>query len=225
MSSNPISYMFADCVSKSPIIYINVDDTTNNVSVGTNSLDSIRNNYNNCINIGNNVKCSGDSQINIGTTNDYTYTSGATHTISDERDKTDIRDTQLGLDFINKLRPVDFRWNYRDDYEIYDNEYEIINNMKMKKIISKPNDLSKKRNRYHHGFIAQDVKKILDTYNIDFGGFQDHTLKGGKDKMTLGYQEFISPIVKAIQELSQKNIDLQNNIIDLQNKINILENK
>jgi len=215
--------MVADAFTRSPIIYINLDNNTNNVAVGLNSLDSIRNNYKNCINIGNNVRCSGDSQINLGTTNDYAYTSGATHTLSDERDKTDIKDTNLGLDFINKLRPVDFRWNYRDDYEVFSDEFESIDLVNVKKMISNPNDLSKKRSRYHHGFIAQDVKKILDTYNIDFGGFQDHSIKGGKEKMTIGYQEFIGPIVKSIQELTQKNNDLQNHINDLENRIKLLE--
>ncbi len=225
MSEIPLSYMFSDCITKSPIIYINIDNKTNNVAIGVNSLDSIRNNYTDCVNIGNNVKCSGNSQINLGTTNDYAYTSGATHILSDERDKTDIKDTELGLDFINKLRPVDFRWNYRDDYETFSNELETIDLINVKKIIKQNNDLSKKRSRYHHGFIAQDVKKILDTYNIDFGGFQDHSIKGGKDKMTIGYQEFIAPIVKAIQDLSQKNNDLQNNINYLQNKINDLQDR
>ena len=222
MTTEIKSYTFSDCITKSPIIYINIDDTTNNIAFGSNSLDSIRNNYTNCINIGNNVRCSGNSQINIGTTNDYIYTSGAPQALSDERDKTDIRNSQLGLDFINKLRPVDFRWNYRNDYEIFNNDYELVNNVPVKKIIVQNNDLSKKRTRYHHGFIAQDVKNILDTYNIDFGGFQNHSVNGGKDKMTLGYQEFIGPIVKAIQELTQKNTELQNKITELETKINNL---
>jgi len=222
MTKLPQSYMLADCITNSPIIYINLDDTTKNVSLGFNSLDSIRNNYTNCINIGNNVKCSGNSQINIGTTNDYLYTSGVTQVLSDERDKTDIRNTQLGLDFINKLRPVDFRWNYRDDYDIFNDEYDIIDGIRIKRITTNQNDLTKKRTRYHHGLIAQEVKNILDTYNLDFGGFQNHNLNGGKEKMTLGYQEFISPMIKAIQELSQKNTELQNKIVELETRLNNL---
>lgn len=50
------------------------------------------------------------------------------------------------------------------------------------------------RSRYHHGFIAQDLA------DKSFGGFQDHSLKGGQEVMSLGYDEFIAPIVKAIQE-------------------------
>jgi hypothetical protein len=35
---------------------------------------------------------------------------------------------------------------------------------------------------------------------IDFGGFQDHSVKGGDDVLTLGYIELIAPLIKAVQE-------------------------
>ena len=34
--------------------------------------------------------------------------------LSDERDKTAIKDIPYGLDFINAMRPVEFTWNRRD---------------------------------------------------------------------------------------------------------------
>jgi len=77
---------------------------------------------------------------------------------------------------------------------------------------------SKKRVRYHHGFIAQEIQELINETNIDFGGFQDHTKSGGEDKLTIGYSEFIAPMVKAIQEL-------HNIIKQLQTRIEILENK
>jgi hypothetical protein len=63
-------------------------------------------------------------------------------------------------------------------------------------------DGSKKRSRFHHGLIAQEVKAILDAKGIDFGGFQDHSVKGGDDVLSIGYEELIAPLIKAIQELS-----------------------
>jgi hypothetical protein len=57
-------------------------------------------------------------------------------------------------------------------------------------------DGSKKRSRYHHGFIAQQVR---DT-GIQFGGYQDHSINGGDNVMSIGYDEFIAPIVKTLQE-------------------------
>ena len=58
------------------------------------------------------------------------------------------------------------------------------------------------RTRFHHGLIAQDVQALLADQGIDFGGFQDHAVNGGQDVLSLGYDEFIAPIIKAIQELA-----------------------
>jgi hypothetical protein len=55
----------------------------------------------------------GDSQVQLGNASTTTYVYGTVQNRSDARDKADIRDTQLGLDFIEALRPVDFRWDYR----------------------------------------------------------------------------------------------------------------
>jgi len=38
--------------------------------------------------------------------------------------------------------------------------------------------------------------------------------------MTIGYNEFIGPMIKAIQELSKKNQELENKIVILEGKIN-----
>jgi hypothetical protein len=40
--------------------------------------------------------------------------------------------------------------------------------------------------------------------NIDFGGYQDHSYKGGSDRLTIGYEELIAPMIKAIQQLSER---------------------
>jgi hypothetical protein len=57
------------------------------------------------------------------------------------------------------------------------------------------------RTRYHHGLIAQEVKQTMDAMGVDFGGYQDHTIKGGDAVLSLGYEELIAPLIKAIQEL------------------------
>nr|WP_285864323.1 tail fiber domain-containing protein [Lederbergia lenta] len=112
------------------------------------------------------------------------------------RDKVDIRDTVLGLDFIKKLRPVDFKWDYRDDYIEVDPDDGTVTKL--------PKDGSKKGSRYHHGLIAQEVKALIDATGTDFGGFQDHQVNGGEDLYTIGYEELIGPLVKAVQELSKR---------------------
>lgn len=61
----------------------------------------------------------------------------------------------------------------------------------------------------HHGLIAQEVKAVLDAKDIDFGGFQDHKVKGGDDVLSIGYEELIAPLIKAIQELSAEVASLK----------------
>ena len=61
-------------------------------------------------------------------------------------------------------------------------------------------DGSKTRSRYHHGLIAQELREVLAARGIDFGGFQDHTVNGGEDVLSIGYDELIAPLIKAVQE-------------------------
>ena len=50
----------------------------------------------------------------------------------------------------------------------------------------------------------------MDELNIDFGGYQDHKVNNGADRLTIGYDELISPMIKAIQELSARVKQLEN---------------
>lgn len=65
-------------------------------------------------------------------------------------------------------------------------------------------DGSKKGKRFHNGFIAQEVKQVMDEMGFDFAGFQDHSVNGGCDVYTLGYEQFIAPIVSTIQTMMKK---------------------
>lgn len=69
-------------------------------------------------------------------------------------------------------------------------------------------DGSKKRTRVHNGFIAQDVKQAMDELGVDFAGYQDASVQGCSDGDVRGlvYEQFIAPMVKAIQE-QQEIID------------------
>ena len=159
--------------------------------------------YSNCSVLGANIRngvISSNNQVQLGDSATTTYAYGAVQNRSDIRDKTDIRDTILGLDFIEKLRPVDFRWDYRELYkdEVIDPETQQLTTIEV------PKDGSRKRNRYHHGLIAQEVKQAIDEIGVDFGGYQDHKVSGGYDRLTIGYEELIGPLVKAIQQLSAR---------------------
>jgi len=175
--------------------------------------------------LGYNAQITGSNQVQLGNSSTTVYAYGAVQNRSDIRDKTDIRDTILGLDFVTKLHPVDFRWDYREDYiESVVTEEEVINEDGTKSVIKKtekivtPKDGSKKRKRYHHGFIAQEVKQTIDDLGVDFGGYQNHSLNGGKDVLSIGYSELVAPMIKAIQEQNEIIKKLEARIVVLESK-------
>lgn len=146
--------------------------------------------------LGQGSSVSGDQQIQLGNQAVTVYAQQAIQTRSDSRDKTDIRDTMIGLDFINRLRPVDFRWDSREDYYVYDDDGNLVD---------RPTpDGTHARARFHHGLIAQEVKQAMDEAGVEFGGYQDHKVNGGCDVLSIGYDELIGPLVKAVQELSAR---------------------
>lgn len=188
----------------------------NNISfctaVGCNSLTSALSSLTNSTAIGYSSTVSGDNQVQLGNSSTTTYVYGTVQNRSDLRDKTDVRDTTLGLDFVMSLRPVDYKWDMRDFYrpeaptppadpkdEQAQAEYQAALAVWRESALlaNIQRDGSKKRNRYHHGFIAQEVMAL----NSGFGGIQDHKIAGGEDVLSLGYDEMIAPLVKAIQEL------------------------
>jgi hypothetical protein len=169
----------------------------NNTAIGNGALGSGPTTVSNATAIGNGAVVTNSNQVQLGNSATTTYVFGSVASRSDARDKADIRDTVLGLDFVQALRPVDFRWDYREDYRA-------------------PTDLpagetwepaapgSKIRTRYHHGFLAQEIEALIEATGVDFGGFQDHARNGGADVKTLGYSELIAPMVRAIQELAAR---------------------
>jgi hypothetical protein len=96
------------------------------------------------------------------------------------------------------------------EYEKVMSEYQVIKDawLEDNKLSNIVTDGSKKRNRFHQGFIAQEVMEL----NTGFGGVQDHKINGGDDVLSLGYDEFIPPLVKAIQELTERVKELENKL-------------
>lgn len=172
--------------------------------------------------LGYQASVSGSSQVQLGNSATTTYVYGTVQNRSDERDKTDIRDTVLGIDFIMGLRPVDGRWDMRDDYyEERDIEIGVDENNQPifkteRTLLTK--DGSKKRHRYHHWFVAQEVNALCEKLGVDFGGYQDHKLAGGGDVLSLGYDEFIPPAIKAIQECWKRMDAIELRLAKLEDK-------
>ncbi|XWN33733.1 MAG: DUF2793 domain-containing protein [Devosia sp.] len=173
-----------------------------NTAVGFEALGATSSGTTNASGLGYNAQVNGNNQVQLGDSLTDTYTYGAVKNRSDARDKADVRDTALGLSFIMKLRPVDYRWDMREDYKrpIDLPEEDVWN---------PPAPGSKKRSRYHHGFLAQDLETVIADTGEDFGGYQDHQVAGGNDVKSLGYTEFIAPLVKAVQELCRRVMALE----------------
>jgi hypothetical protein len=167
----------------------------NSTGIGYNAKLSA---YTNSSTFGANSTVTGNNQVQLGDSATTTYTYGSVQNRSDARDKADITDTSLGLEFICGLRPVEYRWDYREDYREDGQE--------LSDVIT---DGSKKRTRLHQGLIAQEVKTVMDALGVDFAGYQDHSVTGGDDVKSIGYSEFIGPLIKAIQELSHEVTQLK----------------
>jgi len=59
--------------------------------------------------------------------------------------------------------------------------------------------------RIHYGLIAQQVKSVIDESGIeDFGGWVISDLADPEGQQALRYEEFISPLIKAVQELTAR---------------------
>jgi hypothetical protein len=121
---------------------------------------------------------------------------GSFLTTSDNRVKNNIEDTPLGLDFINKLRPVSFKYNLGKSLAIRNENNEIVS------VEEYPGT------RTHHGFIAQEVKlalnEITNNPSTDFAAWKMDDVSDAESQQALDYIEFIAPMAKAIQELSAR---------------------
>lgn len=130
------------------------------------------------------------------------YAQSGTVQTSDERLKNTIEDSVLGLDFINALRPVSYKLNEgqrvyvpasvdADGNEVPES-YEVIPGR-----------------RKHFGLIAQEVKAAVDAAGTDFGGWVLADLEDADSKQALRYEEFVAPLIKAVQELTARVVALE----------------
>ena len=142
-------------------------------SGGSASPRNITNESNNIV-LGNNSIT--DASIKV----DWTVT-------SDKRDKTDVETLTMGLDFVNQLNPVTYRWDMRSDYD------------------DATPDGTHKKQKLFSGLLAQDVETLERTYNYKV---EDETAlitsKGEDGNYGLTYQRLIPVLINAVKELSAK---------------------
>ena len=115
---------------------------------------------------------------------------------SDEREKTEIKKTTLGLDFIKDLKPVSYKW------------------------IDGKQQNKGKDEREHQGLIAQQVAETVEKHGIDknnFGGLDIQKTEKYDDFHGMSYDQFVAPLIKAIQEQQAQIEALQSEINELKN--------
>jgi len=160
---------------------------TGNICIGTSTRTSAATSTNQ-INIGYGLTGQADANVTLGSFsgkiyNAYTVNATWTQT-SDERLKANIQNDTLGLSFINRLRPVKFNWKASNEIDQGLPYYNETNQRDTETVI--------------HGLIAQEVKAALDAEGVDtFAGWD----MGADGIQAISREMFISPLIKAIQEL------------------------
>ncbi len=185
-----------------------------NVSLGTNTIKNVTSGTNN-IGIGyragnagqpggaltthSNRVCLGDTAI---TNFDCQVSLSAA---SDERDKTDFSELDLGLDFVKNLKPYTFRWDKRSNYVDWDKNPDT-------DLLEITHDGTHKEDQLDIGFKAQDVEKLEKAagYNRTNKTNLTYNLSGDGKQYSMKYEKLVPILVKAIQELEAKVEELEN---------------
>ena len=178
--------------------------------------------WNTCIGYGSNAAATANNQIAIG---NGAVSSGANvgiwgnasisqsditvdwNVTSDRRIKKDIVDSDIGLSFINALKPRKFRRKHPSEWDVeilekrykeggsqYDDEAD--------KVIKDEFDDEKVWN----GLIAQELKESMDELDVEFSGWNESP----NSKQGIQYSTLVIPLIKAVQELSAEVERLKN---------------
>ena len=119
--------------------------------------------------------------------------------------KEDIKDSVLGLDFIKKLRSIEYKKRQPIDYdESLKKELGWYKRGASPRILG---EIDKTKSRV--GFIAQEVGAVLKDL-----GFDDNNdiveIDETNTQQMIAYSKLVPPLVKAVQELSAKVEALEN---------------
>ena len=156
----------------------------------------------NSILMGNSTTSTGNAQFTFGNgTTDSNIALGATSITapSDERYKEEITTSTAGLSFINDLRPVTFKWKKEKDVPSTHASY----------VADSDTRVMGRGDKVQHGFIAQEVKTVIDNHSElkdGFGMWMEDAVDG---RQRLAPSELVPMLVKAIQELTARITELE----------------
>tara|TARA_R100000995_G_scaffold71867_1_gene40563 strand:+ start:1 stop:1065 length:1065 start_codon:yes stop_codon:yes gene_type:complete len=146
---------------------------------------------------GSNIIALGDENIgNCHIQTDWTVA-------SDQRDKTDFTALDIGLDFVNALKPYTYKWDKRSKYgDKYAADYNLNDQTP---------DGTHKEDWLDIGFKAQEVEALEEAAGYKIADKTNLTTTLTEDKKQYGikYSNFVPILVKAIQELLAKNNALE----------------
>ena len=143
--------------------------------------------------LGYNAIPTASNQVRIGNTS-VTSIGGKVSwsTFSDGRFKKEVKEDVSGLEFINQLRPVSYTLD----------ENAIDKFLRIPDSLQSSNTASRKIAVRQTGFIAQEVEAVIKKTGYVFHGVEAPQNEG--DHYAIRYAEFVVPLVKAVQELSEE---------------------
>ena len=146
---------------------------SNNMMLGNNSLPTASG-------VSNEITL-GDSSISVLRCAVTSITS-----LSDARDKTDIKDLSYGIDFIKSLTPREFTWNNRFEKDVNGNDF-----------------YSENKGKKDFGFVAQEVQALdNDTLRLIYNS--------NPEKLEMSYGKLVPILVQAVKELTSRLEALEN---------------
>jgi hypothetical protein len=212
----------------------------NNTAIGDHA-DVAADDLTNATAIGNGALADASNKVRVGNA-DVTSIGGQVGwtSFSDERIKDNIKENVPGLEFIKALRPVTYHFNVAKENTLLGVKPNVAKNISLPQLkgIKMPggknfampsltmpgtkNNAAKENNEIEKmqftGFVAQEVDKAAKNIGYDFSGID----KSGKI-MGLRYSDFVVPLVKAVQQLSEQNEELQKQNNNLEERITKLE--
>jgi len=165
--------------------------------------------------IGYNAIATASNQVMLGNTSVTSVKAAGSFVIySDGRYKKEVKENVPGLEFIKQLRPVTYHYDIHglnDRIGIKQStsnkaggNADASNNRQVQQEEKAINDKEKK---LYTGFVAQEVEAAAKKINYDFSGV--YKPQGDKDVYGLSYSDFVVPLVKAVQQLSDENDSLR----------------
>ena len=134
-----------------------------------------------------NTVCIGNANVTtIGGTTGWTI-------CSDGRFKSQVQPDVPGLNFIKKLKPVTYHFNYTDL-----SKHKGEKNMDYEA-------LRQKENKLEMGFVAQDIEKAMQESGLIVSNLI-HVPENENDNYSVAYSQLVVPLVQAVQE-QQTEID------------------